>query len=200
MYLIWTDSLYLFIMLSSLLCTVESLQAWKLEVRWIWHQGFKLHSLLWSIAKTSTSANVLSCLLAGMRCNVLQTYVDKIIFLYSVECLSCFVRVIKISTSLLKVQDFGSCSPVLAEKKLLEVIGKKLKKNNVALDIVSFGEEDSGENGEKLEALLGAVNSNDNSHIVHIPWGERPLSDILIRSVWEFSELQHAQQMFWLLL
>jgi len=117
-----------------------------------------------------------------------------------VECLSCFVRVIKISTSLLKVQDFGSCSPVLAEKKLLEVIGKKLKKNNVALDIVSFGEEDSGENGEKLEALLGAVNSNDNSHIVHIPWGERPLSDILIRSVWEFSELQHAQQMFWLLL
>jgi 26S proteasome regulatory subunit N10 len=74
-----------------------------------------------------------------------------------------------------------SGSPVLAEKKLLEVIGKKLKKNNVALDIVSFGEEDSGENGEKLEALLGAVNSNDNSHIVHIPWGERPLSDILIR-------------------
>ncbi|CAM6079577.1 unnamed protein product [Sphagnum tenellum] len=73
-------------------------------------------------------------------------------------------------------------SPVLAEKKLLEVIGKKLKKNNVALDIVSFGEEDSGENGEKLEALLGAVNSNDNSHIVHIPWGERPLSDILISS------------------
>lgn len=46
-------------------------------------------------------------------------------------------------------------------------IGKKLKKNNVALDIVSFGEEDDGK-GEKLEALLGAVNSNDNSHLVQV--------------------------------
>lgn len=73
-------------------------------------------------------------------------------------------------------------SPVLAEKKLLEGIGKKLKKNNVALDIVSFGEED-GDKGEKLEALLNAVNSNDNSHIVHIHGGERILSDVLIRSL-----------------
>lgn len=72
------------------------------------------------------------------------------------------------------------CSPVLAEKNLLEGIGKKLKKNNVALDIVSFGEED-GDKGEKLEALLNAVNSNDNSHIVHINGGERVLSDVLIR-------------------
>jgi hypothetical protein len=31
-------------------------------------------------------------------------------------------------------------------------------------------EEDSDENGEKLEALLDVVNSNDNNHIVHIPW------------------------------
>jgi hypothetical protein len=31
-------------------------------------------------------------------------------------------------------------------------------------------EEDSDKNGEKLEALLGVVNSNDNNHIVHIPW------------------------------
>jgi 26S proteasome regulatory subunit N10 len=72
-------------------------------------------------------------------------------------------------------------SPVLAEKNLLEGIGKKLKKNNVALDIVSFGEED-GDKGEKLEALLNAVNSNDNSHIVHINGGERVLSDVLISS------------------
>lgn len=71
------------------------------------------------------------------------------------------------------------CSPVLAEKKALEGMGKKLKKNNVALDIVSFGEDD-GEKVEKLEALLNAVNSNDNSHIVHIPGGDA-LSDVLIR-------------------
>jgi len=31
-------------------------------------------------------------------------------------------------------------------------------------------EEDSDENGEKLEALPSVVNNNDNNHIAHIPW------------------------------
>lgn len=55
-------------------------------------------------------------------------------------------------------------------------IAKKLKKNNVAVDIVSFGSED--ENAEKLEAFHGAVNSNDNSHLVTVPVGTI-LSDML---------------------
>ncbi|XP_038876565.1 26S proteasome non-ATPase regulatory subunit 4 homolog [Benincasa hispida] len=70
-------------------------------------------------------------------------------------------------------------SPANQEKKLLEMIGKKLKKNNVALDIIDFGEEDDGK-PEKLEALLSAVNSNDSSHIVHVPSGPNALSDVLI--------------------
>lgn len=73
-------------------------------------------------------------------------------------------------------------SPANHEKKLLEMIGKKLKKNNVALDIIDFGEEDDAK-PEKLEALLSAVNSNDSSHIVHVPSGPNALSDVLIRSV-----------------
>lgn len=79
---------------------------------------------------------------------------------------------------------FGSCafSPIKHEKKLLEMIGKKLKKNSVALDIVNFGEEDEGKT-EKLEALLAAVNNNDTSHIVHVPSGPSALSDVLIRFV-----------------
>eukprot|EP00252_Welwitschia_mirabilis_P002638 TRINITY_DN1257_c0_g2_i1.p1 TRINITY_DN1257_c0_g2~~TRINITY_DN1257_c0_g2_i1.p1 ORF type:complete len:406 (+),score=127.00 TRINITY_DN1257_c0_g2_i1:242-1459(+) len=72
-------------------------------------------------------------------------------------------------------------SPINCEKKVLETIGKKLKKNNVALDIVNFGEDDDGKT-EKLEALLAAVNSNDNSHIVHVPAGSNALSDVLISS------------------
>ncbi|KAJ7555824.1 hypothetical protein O6H91_05G056300 [Diphasiastrum complanatum] len=72
-------------------------------------------------------------------------------------------------------------SPVNADKKTLESIGKKLKKNNVALDIVDFGEADDGKS-DKLEALLSAVNSNDNSHIVHVPPGPSVLSDVLISS------------------
>ncbi|KAF5753051.1 26S proteasome non-ATPase regulatory subunit 4 [Tripterygium wilfordii] len=70
-------------------------------------------------------------------------------------------------------------SPVKHEKKLLEMIGRKLKKNSVALDIVNFGEEDDGKK-EKLEALLTAVNNNDTSHIVHVPSGPTALSDVLI--------------------
>ncbi|CAM0872232.1 unnamed protein product [Alopecurus aequalis] len=70
-------------------------------------------------------------------------------------------------------------SPVKYDKKALETIGKKLKKNNVALDIVDFGETDD-EKPEKLEALISAVNSSDSSHIVHVPPGDHALSDILI--------------------
>ncbi|KAI5684061.1 hypothetical protein M9H77_05289 [Catharanthus roseus] len=70
-------------------------------------------------------------------------------------------------------------SPVKYDKKVLEMIGKKLKKNSVALDVVNFGEEDEGKT-EKLEALVAAVNNNDSSHIVHVPPGPNALSDVLI--------------------
>ncbi|KAG9442647.1 hypothetical protein H6P81_018501 [Aristolochia fimbriata] len=70
-------------------------------------------------------------------------------------------------------------SPVKYDKKVLETIGKKLKKNSVALDIVDFGEEDDGKH-EKLEALIAAVNNNDSSHIVHVPSGQNALSDVLL--------------------
>ncbi|GLU02745.1 hypothetical protein SLE2022_199840 [Rubroshorea leprosula] len=70
-------------------------------------------------------------------------------------------------------------SPIKYDKKALETIGKKLKKNSVALDIVDFGENED-EKPEKLEALLAAVNNNDRSHIVHVPPGPNALSDVLI--------------------
>lgn len=56
----------------------------------------------------------------------------------------------------------------------LTKLGKKLKKNNVALDIVSFGEVD--ENAEALGSLVEAVNSSDNSHLLTIP----PATDLLL--------------------
>ncbi|OIT31189.1 PREDICTED: 26S proteasome non-ATPase regulatory subunit 4 homolog [Nicotiana attenuata] len=70
-------------------------------------------------------------------------------------------------------------SPVKQDKKVLEMIGRKLKKNSVALDVISFGEEDEGKT-EKLEALVAAVNNNDSSRIIHIPPGPTALSDVLI--------------------
>eukprot|EP00262_Sarcandra_glabra_P012027 TRINITY_DN299_c0_g1_i1.p1 TRINITY_DN299_c0_g1~~TRINITY_DN299_c0_g1_i1.p1 ORF type:complete len:403 (+),score=109.83 TRINITY_DN299_c0_g1_i1:97-1305(+) len=70
-------------------------------------------------------------------------------------------------------------SPIKYEKKVLETIGSKLKKNSVALDIVDFGEEEDGK-PEKLEAFLAAANSSDSSHIVHVPPGPDALPDVLI--------------------
>ena len=54
-----------------------------------------------------------------------------------------------------------------------------MKKNNVAVDIVSFGSEE--QNTEKLEAFHEAVNSGDNSHLVTVPPG-MILSDSLFGS------------------
>lgn len=84
-------------------------------------------------------------------------------------------------------------SPLKADKEELVRLGKRLKKNNVAVDIVNFGEE--AENAEKLEAFISAVNSNDNrcicsldsflfivSHLVTVPSGPHILSDLLLSS------------------
>ncbi|XP_010446372.1 PREDICTED: 26S proteasome non-ATPase regulatory subunit 4 homolog [Camelina sativa] len=71
-------------------------------------------------------------------------------------------------------------SPIKYEKKALEIVGKRLKKNSVSLDIVNFGEDDDEEKPQKLEALLSAVNNNDGSHIVHVPSGSNALSDVLL--------------------
>lgn len=64
------------------------------------------------------------------------------------------------------------------QDKLVKV-AKKLKKNNVAVDVVAFGSEET--NGDKLESFINAVNSGDNSHLITVPAGTI-LSDILFGS------------------
>lgn len=53
-------------------------------------------------------------------------------------------------------------SPLKDDKEELVRLAKRLKKNNIAVDVVNFGEE--GVNTEKLEAFVNAVNSNDNRY------------------------------------
>lgn len=72
-------------------------------------------------------------------------------------------------------------SPIISTEKELETLGKNLKKNNVSLDLVSFGEVE--ENTAKLEKLLNAVNSNDSSHMLEVPVGPKLISDVLLSSV-----------------
>lgn len=63
---------------------------------------------------------------------------------------------------------------------MLEKVGKKLKKNNVSVDVVSFG-DCAEENKEKLEAFVAAVIKDDSSHYVEVPMGSN-LSDFLLGS------------------
>jgi 26S proteasome regulatory subunit N10 len=51
-------------------------------------------------------------------------------------------------------------SPITEDEKTLVRLAKKMKKNNVAIDIVNFGED--GENSNKLEAFINSVNNGDN--------------------------------------
>ncbi|KAF9141968.1 hypothetical protein BG015_001082, partial [Linnemannia schmuckeri] len=71
-------------------------------------------------------------------------------------------------------------SPVEEDEKTLVKLAKKLKKNNIAVDVINFGEE--AENTTKLEAFVAAVNNNDNSNLVTVPPGPHLLSDILVSS------------------
>jgi len=68
-------------------------------------------------------------------------------------------------------------SPLEADDKVLSKLAKKMKKNNVAIDVINFGEE--SENTAKLEAFVNAVNSGDNSHLITISPGPHILSDML---------------------
>jgi len=72
-------------------------------------------------------------------------------------------------------------SPITSDEKELIKVAKKLKKEKVSVDVVSFGEVD--ENAEILKKFVETVNGRDGtgSHLVTIPPGPH-LSDALISS------------------
>jgi 26S proteasome regulatory subunit N10 len=71
-------------------------------------------------------------------------------------------------------------SPLAESQDELVKLGLRLKKNNVAVDVVNFGEESV--NTQKLDAFINSVVSDDNSHLVTIPPGPHLLSDMLLTS------------------
>lgn len=76
-------------------------------------------------------------------------------------------------------------TPVNAEKKALQKVGKQLKKNNVAIDIVVLGEIEHNE--EKLQEIVNAANGRSEDtgertcNLVAVPAGTLP-SDVLASS------------------
>ncbi|KAH9963312.1 hypothetical protein BC827DRAFT_1194805 [Russula dissimulans] len=71
-----------------------------------------------------------------------------------------------------------------AERALIR-LAKKLKKNNVALDVVAFGDgiEQAGEDGHSvLRAFVETASSSDNSHYLAVPPGSHLLSSAILNS------------------
>ncbi|GAM17224.1 hypothetical protein SAMD00019534_003990, partial [Acytostelium subglobosum LB1] len=71
-------------------------------------------------------------------------------------------------------------SPLKETKEELSVLAKRLKKNDIAVDIINFGEESV--NVEKLDAFIKDVNKNDESHLLTVPAGPHILSDVIVES------------------
>ncbi|WWD22691.1 hypothetical protein CI109_107184 [Kwoniella shandongensis] len=71
-------------------------------------------------------------------------------------------------------------SPLEDSAESLSKLGRKLRKNNVLIDIVTFGEE-GRENDEKLGQLIEGAGGGD-SHLVSVPPGPQFLSDVIASS------------------
>ncbi|KAK8844755.1 hypothetical protein IAR55_006605 [Kwoniella newhampshirensis] len=71
-------------------------------------------------------------------------------------------------------------SPLEDSAESLGKLGKKLRKNNVLIDVVTFGEE-GRENDIKLNELIEGAGGNE-SHLVSVPPGPQFLSDVIASS------------------
>jgi 26S proteasome regulatory subunit N10 len=69
--------------------------------------------------------------------------------------------------------------PIEQDLSECENLGKRLKRNNVAIDVVNFAHPD---NVPKLEALVQCANNSDNSHFMDVPIGVAMITDVLITS------------------
>ncbi|KAL6898132.1 hypothetical protein GGI43DRAFT_385026 [Trichoderma evansii] len=72
------------------------------------------------------------------------------------------------------------CSPVEDQEKELVQLAKKMKKGNISVDFVIFGDLEDDATQKKLQAFNDAVKGNEGSHLVVIPPSSKLLSDQLI--------------------
>ena len=72
-----------------------------------------------------------------------------------------------------------TCSPIDEDEKSLIKLAKRMKKNNISIDFVAFGDLEP-ENTKKLEAFNENIKGGDGSHLAIIPPGPSLLSDHLV--------------------
>lgn len=69
--------------------------------------------------------------------------------------------------------------PITETLEQCEDLGKRLKRNNVAIDVINFSHKD---NVPKLEALIATSNNSGNSNFVDVPHGVGFIADVLLGS------------------
>jgi len=69
--------------------------------------------------------------------------------------------------------------PIDEDLSECENLGKRLKRNNVGIDVINFAHPD---NVPKLQALVQCANNSDNSHFMDVPIGVAMITDVLITS------------------
>ncbi|VWU52737.1 26S proteasome regulatory subunit RPN10, putative [Hepatocystis sp. ex Piliocolobus tephrosceles] len=88
-------------------------------------------------------------------------------------------------------------SPLEVNHKQLINTGKQLKKNNIAIDIISYGNIDK--NRENLKLLFENVNNNDNCRFIECPENETNLSVLCSKEfntyLLRLDGLQHDEQL-----
>ncbi|ETB62257.1 hypothetical protein YYC_00866 [Plasmodium yoelii 17X] len=72
-------------------------------------------------------------------------------------------------------------SPIEANEKQLISTGKQLKKNNISIDIISYG--NVNKNREKLNKLFESINNNGNCRIIECPEDEDNLSTYVLNKI-----------------
>ncbi|KAL4960889.1 proteasome regulatory particle base subunit RPN10 [Aspergillus stella-maris] len=71
-----------------------------------------------------------------------------------------------------------SCSPIAEDEKTLVKLAKKMKKVNVSIDVIAFGDLESDQT-KKLEAFVENVKGGEGSNLAIIPPGPNLLSEEL---------------------
>ncbi|KAL8655852.1 MAG: hypothetical protein Q9226_002881 [Calogaya cf. arnoldii] len=72
-----------------------------------------------------------------------------------------------------------TCSPIEESEKDLVKLAKRMKKNNISIDFIAFGDLEP-DNTKKLELFNENIKGGDGSHLAIIPPGPSLLSDTLV--------------------
>ncbi|KAM0666588.1 hypothetical protein ACQRIT_005344 [Beauveria bassiana] len=74
------------------------------------------------------------------------------------------------------------CSPIEESDKELKLLAKRMKKGNISVDFILFGDLDDDDTKTKLENFNEEVKGSEGSHFVIIPPSSKLLSDQLVSS------------------